>query len=90
VIGDLEHLDTPSTTATLGAGGSGGVRAILDRIKAEDVEEPLWSGVSSMEDSGAGVTVHFEPAPPPALRRAGGVDVACVLYPDEGAERSGS
>ena len=30
VIGDLEQLDTPSTSATLGTGGSAEVRAILD------------------------------------------------------------
>ena len=88
VIGDLEPLDDPSTTATLGAGGSVAVRAILDRMKAEDTTEPLWSGVTSIENSGSGVTVQFEPAGPPALRRAGGVEVACVLYPDEGAGRT--
>jgi oligopeptide/dipeptide ABC transporter ATP-binding protein len=87
VLGDLEHLDTATTTAPIGSGGSSAVRAILDRIKNEDHDEPLWSGVTSIEDSGSGVTVHFEPAGPPALRRAGGVDVACVLYPDEGADR---
>jgi hypothetical protein len=32
--------------------------------------------------------VQFEPAGPPALRRAGGVEVACVLYPGEGAGRT--
>ena len=84
MIGDLDHLDTPSTSATIGTGGSGAVRAVLDRIKQEDPDEPLWSGVTSIEDSGSDVTVHFEPAPSPALRRAGGVEVACVLYPDEG------
>jgi peptide/nickel transport system ATP-binding protein len=83
VIGDLDHLDTPATMATLGVGGSAPVRAILDRMRAEDPDEPLWSGVQSIEDSGPGVTVSFEPAPSPALRRSGGVDVACVLYPDE-------
>ena len=51
-------------------------------MKAEDTTEPLWSGVTSIEDAGSGVTVHFEPAPSPALRRAGNVDVACVLYPE--------
>jgi peptide/nickel transport system ATP-binding protein len=85
VIGDLEHLDDPSTTATFGAGGSSAVRAILDRMKAEDPSEPLWSGVTSIEDAGSGVAVHFEPAPAPALRRAGGVQVACVLYPESGS-----
>jgi oligopeptide/dipeptide ABC transporter ATP-binding protein len=82
VVGDLEHLDVASTTATLGAGGAPAVRAVLDRIRTEDRDEPLWSGVTSIEDSGPGVTVHFEPAGAPPLRRAGGVEVACVLYPE--------
>jgi peptide/nickel transport system ATP-binding protein len=86
-IGDLDHLDTPSTTATIGTAGGPAVRAILERMKAEDVTEPLWSGVSSIDDTGPGVTVTFEPAPSPPLRRAGGVEVACVLYPDEDASR---
>jgi peptide/nickel transport system ATP-binding protein len=86
VLGDLEHLDSPSTSATLGAGGSVAVRAILDRMKVEDADEPLWSGVTSIEDSGSGVTMHFEPAGTPKLRQAGGVDVACVLYPDDPGE----
>jgi len=85
VMGELEALDIPATDATVGVGGSAEVRGVLDRIKAENPSEPLWSGVTSIDDSGGGVIVHFEPAPPPALRRAGGVDVACVLYPpDEG------
>jgi peptide/nickel transport system ATP-binding protein len=84
ILGDLEPLDEPSTSVTFGAGGSAAVRAILDRMKAEDTTEPLWSGVTSIEDAGSGITVHFEPAPSPALRRAGGVEVACVLYPDRG------
>jgi oligopeptide/dipeptide ABC transporter ATP-binding protein len=84
VIGDLEHLDVAATSATLGSGGSAAVRGILDRIRSEDTDEPLWSGVTAIDDSGSGVTVEFEPAQPPRLRRAGGVDVACVLYPDEG------
>jgi peptide/nickel transport system ATP-binding protein len=83
VIGDLDHLDVPSTTATLGVGGAAEVRAILEGMRREDPEEPLWSGVQSIDDSGSGVTVSFEPAPSPALRRAGGVQVACVLYPED-------
>jgi len=89
VIGDLEQLDTPSTSATLGTGGSAEVRAILERMKAEDTSEPLWSGVTAIEDAGSGVTVLFEPAPSPLLRRAGGVQVACVLYPEGAADSEG-
>jgi oligopeptide/dipeptide ABC transporter ATP-binding protein len=86
VIGDLDHLDEPSTTAALGVGGSAEVRAILENMKREDPHEPLWSGVQAIDDSGGGVTVSFEPAPSPALRRAGGVEVACVLYPEGGED----
>jgi peptide/nickel transport system ATP-binding protein len=46
----------------------------------------LWSGVTSIDDEGSGVTVHFQEAEAPALRRVGGVDVACVLYPYESSE----
>jgi len=83
VVGDLDHLDTPSVTATIGRGGSEQVRALLDRIRAEDPEEPLWHGVESIEPDGAGVAVRFREAESPALRRTGNVDVACVLYPDD-------
>jgi oligopeptide/dipeptide ABC transporter ATP-binding protein len=86
VIGDLDSLDQPSTTATVGAGGGAAVRGILDRMKAEDPAEPLWSGVTAIQESGPGVTVHFEPAPAPAVRRVGNVDVACILYPEQPAD----
>jgi peptide/nickel transport system ATP-binding protein len=86
VVGDLDPLDAPSTTASIGAGGSGAVRAFLERMKAEDPAEPLWSGVTAIDDAEPGVTVHFEPAPGPALRRVGNVDVACILYPPEPAD----
>jgi len=83
VIGDLDGLDQPSTTAKLGKGGAGEVRALLDRIKAENPDEPMWTGVRGIQDAGNAVEVQFEPADAPALRRSGPVDVACVLYPDE-------
>jgi peptide/nickel transport system ATP-binding protein len=82
-LGDLARLDDPSVTATVGRGGSDQVRAILDGIRAEDRDEPLWSGVESIEPEGSGVRVLFRQADSPALRRAGRVDVACVLYPED-------
>ena len=54
VLGDLDHLDTPSVTATVGRGGSEPVRAILDGIRAEDPDEPLWTGVEGLEPEGSG------------------------------------
>jgi peptide/nickel transport system ATP-binding protein len=82
LIGDLDHLDTPATTVSLGAGGAGEVRALLDRIRSENPDEPLWTGVTAIEPAGNGVEVHLQPADAPRLRRAGGVEVACVLYPE--------
>ncbi len=81
IVGSLDQLDTPSSTAHLGAGDPVAVRDLLERIRAENPDEPLWRGVSSVEDSGKGVEVTFhEPVDPP-LRDADGVEVACVLYP---------
>ena len=76
VLGDLGQLDAPSVTATVGRGGSDQVRAILDGIRAEDPDEPMWTGVDSIEPEGAGARVHFREADSPALRPAGGVEVA--------------
>ena len=59
------------------------MRSLLDRIRSENPDEPLWSGVTDIEPAGNGVEVQFEPADSPRLRRAGGVEVACVLYPEE-------
>ena len=45
--------------------------------------EPLWTGVASIEEEHGGVVLTFHEGVDPALRRAGGVEVACVLYGDE-------
>ena len=84
VVGDLDHLDAPATNA-----GDRSRRQrtrsvpLLDRIRAEDPDEPLWRGVDRHRAGGPGVAVRFDAAGSGALRRAGGVEVACVLYPEE-------
>lgn len=83
MVGDLDKLDKPELTARVGAKDAAGTRALLDRIKAENPDEPFWKGVAALEEDGSGVRVEFEQPTDPALRRAGGVEVACVLYPDE-------
>ena len=80
LVGDLDALDQPSVTAHLGKGGAQEVRALLDRMRQEKPDEPLWKGVDDITDDGNGVQVDFHPVDDPELRRAGGVDVACVLY----------
>jgi peptide/nickel transport system ATP-binding protein len=80
LVGDLSALDRPDLGPRVGAGDAAEVRALLDRARAEDPDEPLWGGVESIEDDPKGVRVTFRPGLDPALRRAGNVDVACVLY----------
>ncbi|MEP9383447.1 ABC transporter ATP-binding protein [Nocardioides sp. KR10-350] len=80
VIGDLGHLDAPAASVELGRAGAAKVHDLMDRIRAENPDEPLWQGVEAIEDTGSGVRVRFHEGVDPALRRAGGVDVACVLY----------
>jgi peptide/nickel transport system ATP-binding protein len=86
IIGDLDHLDTPGTTARIGSGPPGEVRALLERIRTENPDEPLWRGIADISDDGNGVVVRFHEGEDPALRPAGGAEVACVLY---GAEAQG-
>jgi oligopeptide/dipeptide ABC transporter ATP-binding protein len=85
VVGDLEHLDTPSKTARIGAGSADDARALLDRIRRERPDDPLWQGISEIETEGNALEVRFHDGVDPALRRAGGAEVACVLYGEEPA-----
>lgn len=87
LVGSLSGLDTPSTTARLGAGDPAQVRSLLDQIRAENPDEPLWRGVRSIEDGPKGVEITFHDPVDPGLRDADGVQVACVLYPEgEGSQ----
>lgn len=83
IVGDLEHLDEPSREATIGGTTPGEVRQLIERMKAEKPDEPFWTGVASIDDEGDGVRLSFVEGEDPVLRRAGGVEVACVLYPDD-------
>ncbi len=81
-VGDLEKLETPAKTAVLGSVGSvGEVRRLLDGIRAENPDEPMWKGVEAVEETAQGVEVRFHRGYDPELRPSGGVEVACVLYP---------
>jgi peptide/nickel transport system ATP-binding protein len=80
LVGDLGALDRPATEVTFGAGDPDAARAVLDGIRQERPDEPLWRGVEDVSTSSSGVTVRFADHVDPPLRRSGGVDVACVHY----------
>lgn len=85
LIGPLDQLDEAATSVVFGKGGAREVREILERAREEAPEEPLWAGVEAISEQGSGVRVDFRDGVDPALRRAGDVDVACVLYPEGAA-----
>jgi len=81
VVGDLDHLDEAAKEVSLGNAEPATVRALIEKMRGE-ADEPLWRGVESIEDESKGVRIRFHADEDPPLRRAGGVEVACVLYPD--------
>jgi peptide/nickel transport system ATP-binding protein len=84
VVGNLDDLEEPSTTASLpaGSGHSGkAVEELLETIRAENPGEPLWRGVRNIRPEGAGVTVDFrDDYVDPPLYDVGEVKVACLKY----------
>jgi peptide/nickel transport system ATP-binding protein len=89
VFGKLEDLEQPATSVVLAKGNGARAKALLDRIRQENRDEPMWLGVDSVEESGGGVEVTFHEAVDPPLRQDGPVEVACVLYgekPEAAAE----
>ncbi len=89
VLGDLSHLQDRDAEPRIGAAGSPQTRAVLDAIRAEDPQEPFWSGVKDIEDHKSGVRLVMHPPTDPRLRAAGGAQVACVLYSEEGEGSGG-
>jgi oligopeptide/dipeptide ABC transporter ATP-binding protein len=82
LVGDLDALDRAQGRVKAGSASSASeVKALLDRIREEDPEEPFWRGVRSMEQVADGVEVVFHDGVDPLLRLSGGVEVACVLHP---------
>ncbi len=82
LVGDLSVLDEPAKQVTFGKGDTVQVQDLLSRVRAENPEEPLWRGVEDISATSDGVQVTFRDGVDPRLRRAGGVEVACVLYPE--------
>jgi oligopeptide/dipeptide ABC transporter ATP-binding protein len=83
IVGDLDVLDRPSTEVRLAASHGRQpqeVVALLDRIRAEDPEEPFWRGVNRLEASGSHVALDFQLPQDPRLQPADDVSVACHLY----------
>ncbi|MGA8845200.1 MAG: oligopeptide/dipeptide ABC transporter ATP-binding protein [Nocardioides sp.] len=82
-VGDLDRLDEPSTEVRLRVEDADAALRLLERIRIEDPAEPFWTGVESLEASHGKLRVSFAEGVDPALRAAGGVQVACVLHGEQ-------
>jgi peptide/nickel transport system ATP-binding protein len=86
VVGDLDSLDTPSTSAHLAAArGHTGVEVqeILERLRASAPDDPFWKGVAEMRPEGGGVTVRFNDLLEPRDVEVGQTRVQCHLHDSE-------
>ena len=86
-IGDLAVLDAPRDTARLKPGSgrtASDVTTLLELVRAEDADEPFWTGVKRIhaEDGHVDVQWHEPRAPRPVVE--GDVTVECHLF-DESA-----
>jgi oligopeptide/dipeptide ABC transporter ATP-binding protein len=86
VVGDLSRLDRAALDAVLPAGSGhtpAEVVSLLERMKAEDPHEPLWSGVTGIDEASGGAHVRFrEDCIDPPRYRVDEQGVACLLYRD--------
>ncbi|MGH3629171.1 MAG: ABC transporter ATP-binding protein [Sciscionella sp.] len=89
-IGDLDALDTPSTTAVLpaGSGHSGtDVAELIARVRQDTEDDPFWTGVREMETQAQGVRFRFNDGVDPGLNPIDEVGVACLLHGEAVAGR---
>ena len=86
LVGDLDKLNTGDHEAFVPAGSgkdAGDLLKLLERIREEEPEEPLWKGVKEMRPEAHGVHVSFEPGIDPPLYETDGARAACLLYKPE-------
>jgi peptide/nickel transport system ATP-binding protein len=89
-IGDLGALDKPGTDVIVPAGKSAApsdVLGVLERLRSERPDEPLWSGVKRVAAVDRGAEVAFHEPIEPRLLTVDDVQVECHLHdPDALAE----
>jgi oligopeptide/dipeptide ABC transporter ATP-binding protein len=82
LFGDLEKLEAGHEAVVPAGSGRdpGELVKMLEEIRAEDPDEPLWKGVKNLQAETHGVRVTFEPGIDPPLYETGGARAACLLY----------
>ena len=84
LFGDLDALaERDGTTVVVPAAGGatgGDLHAILERVRADDPEEPFWKGVRELRPTADALEIEWNEPRVPHLVRSGPVEVECHLY----------
>jgi oligopeptide/dipeptide ABC transporter ATP-binding protein len=91
IVGDLDPLNEPGTTARLGAGeghGGGELLELLERVRSDAPQDPFWKGVAGMEAGRDEVVVRFHEGLEPRDVRSGETIVECHLHDDDALKRA--
>jgi peptide/nickel transport system ATP-binding protein len=86
LVGDLDDLvQEPLRVQLSTRGGARGdeLVALIEQIRAEDPDEPFWSGVRRLEASDRHVEIEWWEPVDPRLLPTGSVEVECHLYDEE-------
>jgi oligopeptide/dipeptide ABC transporter ATP-binding protein len=87
LVGEIPAGHDESVTLRPARGSADDELALLNDERAVRPDEPLWSGVQALDQTGHGVQVRFRPRVAPRLLpvAGSGVEVSCHLYhPPEG------
>jgi oligopeptide/dipeptide ABC transporter ATP-binding protein len=91
VVGDLDSLDVPATTARLpaGEGHTGGeVLELLERLRADAPDDPFWKGVAGVEPGADEAIVRFHEGLVPRDVNSGAALVKCHLHDERALEQA--
>jgi oligopeptide/dipeptide ABC transporter ATP-binding protein len=80
-VGDLDVLERDALQIRLRGGEE--LLAVLERIRAEDPDEPFWSGVRRLAAADGHVEIEWWEPVDPRLLPTGPVEVECHLYDEE-------
>ncbi len=84
LFGDLDSLAASNGTAVRvpaqGGATGGDLLAILERVRADDPEEPFWKGVRAMHPGADALEIEWNEPREPRLVPSGPVEVECHLY----------
>jgi oligopeptide/dipeptide ABC transporter ATP-binding protein len=86
VIGSLEPLDVPSTSARIEPASGhtpAEVAEIIERLRTEAPEDPFWKGVAGIDTEDSAVAIRFHEGLEPRDVQAGGARLQCHLYDEE-------